>query len=256
MNNYPATPRLFQLAAALAAAGIVGVWQAWQPAICLADRFDSASYSIQFGNFNITAGEKESASYSVTDTVGQTGAGPYGSIGSGNYFVGGGFQYIYPLRDFEFSISSVTIDLGTLLTGSHSSRSHSLTVTTRGAGGYTVYARADHGLRRTGGSYIIPHTTCDAGDCTISHATAWTNQNVAGFGYTMTGQDIPTDFINATYFRPFADKSVSQAKQVVMGSTALALGHTATITYKAGISGTAEAGTYGTVVEFVAVPAY
>jgi len=221
-----------------------------------ADRFDSASYTIQFGNFNITSGEKSSTNYNVTDTVGQTGAGPYGSYSSGPYFIGGGFQYIYPLRDFEFSLSSLAIDLGLLLPGAHSSQSHTLTVTTRGAHGYKVYAYADHGLRHTDGATTIPHTTCDAGGCTVSTAALWTNQNIAGFGYNMTGTDIPADFSSANYFRPFADESLSQAMQIVMSSDDLAIDNQSTMTYKAGVEGSQAAGSYATVVNFVAVPAY
>ncbi len=224
--------------------------------VALAERFDSASYTIQFGNFNITSGEKSSATYTVTDTVGQTGAGPYGAIGSGSYFVGGGFQYIYPLRDFEFSLSSLSIDLGTLIPGVHANGSHTMTVTTRGASGYTVYAYADHGLRHQDGVTIIPHTTCDAGTCTTSTAALWSNQAIPGFGYNMTGQDIPTDFTTSSYFRPFADESLAQPMQVVMSSPDLALDNVATITYKAGIPGSQAAGSYSTVVNFVAVPAY
>lgn len=222
----------------------------------LADRFDSASYTIQFGNFNITSGEKSSASYNVTDTVGQTGAGIYGGFGTSGYTIGGGFQYIYPLRDFEFSLSSLSIDLGTLLPGAHSSQSHTMTVTTRGATGYKVYAIADHGLRHSDGSTIIPHTTCDAGTCTISNATVWTNQNVPGFGYNMTGQDIPADFVSSSYFRPFPDATLAQAMQVVMSSSDVVHDHQATVNYKAGAAGSQAAGTYTTAIKYIAVPSY
>lgn len=237
-------------------AGILFLSTALQPQLTQADRFDSANYTIQFGNFNITSGEKSSANYNVTDTVGQTGAGPYGGMGTNSYFIGGGFQYIYPLRDFEFSLSSLEIDLETLLPGAPVSKNHTMTVTTRGAGGYKVYAIADHSLRHSDGSTTIPATTCDAGTCTITTAQLWTNDNIPGFGYNMTGQDIPTDFSTAAYFRPFADASLSQAMQVVMSSANLAIDHVATVTYKAGVSGSQAAGRYSTTVKYVAVPAY
>ena len=102
-----------------------------------ADRLESNSYVIQFGNFNMTAGEKESSSYKVTDTVGQTAAGPYTSA---SYFVGSGFQYIYQIPNFRFTISDVDINLGILTSGAHNTDSHTVAITTRGAGGYTVYA--------------------------------------------------------------------------------------------------------------------
>lgn len=226
------------------------------PGLTIADRFDSANYTIQFGNFNITSGEKSSVNYNVTDTVGQTGAGPYGGLGTSSYVIGGGFQYIYPLRDFEFSLSSLAIDMGTLLPGAPSTKNHTMTVTTRGAGGYVVYALADHSLRHSDGTTTIPATTCDAGTCTISTAQLWTNANIPGFGFNMTGQDIPADFSTSSYFRPFADKSLSQAMQSVMTSANLAIDHVATVTYKAGVSGSQAAGSYTTTVNYIAVPAY
>lgn len=248
-------PRGIQLTGGIFLAGCLFALTGWLAMPSSADRFDSASYTIQFGNFNITSGEKSSASYTVTDTVGQTGAGPYGG-GAGSYFIGGGFQYIYPLRDFEFSLSSLAIDLGTLLPGAHSSQSHTITISTRGASGYKVYAYADHGLRHTDGVTIIPHTTCDAGSCTTSSAAVWTNQNIAGFGYNMSGQDVPADFVSTSYFRPFADASLAQAMQVVMSSSNLVLDHQSTVTYKAGVVGSQAAGSYNTTVKFVAVPGY
>ncbi|MBP7876201.1 hypothetical protein KA012_04370, partial [Candidatus Woesebacteria bacterium] len=249
-------PHQTKVSIALVAAIVTTLASAAYPTSTLADRFDSSSYSIQFGNFNVTSGEKSSSNYKVTDTVGQTGAGPYGQYGTNNYIIGGGFQYIYPLRDFEFSISSVAIDLGLLVPGIHSSRSHTLTVTTRGASGYKIYAFADHSLRRQNGVTIIPHTTCDAGSCTTSSAQLWSNQTIPGFGYNMTGQDIPVDFATSNYFRPFADKSLGQPMQVVMSSSALAFNNTSTITYKAGVPGSQASGTYNTTVSFVAVPGY
>jgi hypothetical protein len=245
----------------LTISGLIGTI-ALLPSPVSADRFDSASYTIQFGNFNITSGEKESTNYNVTDTVGQTGAGPYSSFGTGSYFIGGGFQYIYPLRDFEFALSSLAIDLGELVPGLHSSQSHTLTVSTRGAGGYKVYAIAQHPLQQSGGSSPIPFTTCDAGDCTTSLAKLWTDQNIAGFGYNMTGQDVPADFtaVGCTpataCFRAFADESLSQPMQVVMSSSDLAIDNQSTMTYKAGIIGSQAAGSYQTSVKFIAVPEY
>jgi hypothetical protein len=222
----------------------------------LAERLESDSYVIQFGNFNITAGEKESASYNVTDTVGQTGAGPFGSYGGSSYFVGSGFQYIYQIDDFSFQISQVAIDLGTLTPGTHNTASHNLTITTRGAGGYSVYAYELHPLRHSNGTTTISDTTCNAGTCTQTTAGVWTTQTVPGFGYNMTGNDVPAAFVDSTYFKQFADNSLAEAMQIVMSSSNIASNRTATVTYKAGVSGTQAAGNYQTGVAFVAVPGY
>jgi hypothetical protein len=222
----------------------------------LAERLESDSYVIQFGNFNVTAGEKSSGSYNVTDTVGQTAAGPFGQYGSSNYFVGAGFQYIYQIGKFSFRLSSLAIDLGSLTPGTHNSASHTMTISTRGAGGYNVYAYELHPLRHSNGSTTIPDTTCDNNDCDQVSAATWTNQNQPGFGFNMKGDDIPSDFVNQNYFRQFADNSIAEAMQVVMTSTAIARNREATVTYKAGVSGNQASGNYQTGVVYVAVPGY
>jgi hypothetical protein len=222
----------------------------------VAEQLQSDSFVITFGNFNVTSGEKSSASYNVTDTVGQVANGPYGSYGSSNYFIGSGFQYIYQIDTFAFSISDVTIELGEVNVGTHNTASNELTISTKGAGGYIVYAYEEHPLRHLNGSTDIPDTTCDSGTCTISTAGVWSNTSVPGFGFNMNGDDIPSDFIDATYFRPFADDSSADQMQIVMTSPNIANQRTATVTYKAGIGNTQAAGDYQTNIRFVAVPGY
>ncbi len=221
-----------------------------------AERLESGSYVIQFGNFNITAGEKSSASYNVTDTVGQTGAGPYGQYGVSGYFVGGGFQYIYQIDQFRFRISKTLISLGIMVPGIHYIDSHTLQVTTRGAGGYKVYAYEEHPLLHSGGVYSIPNTTCDAGGCTYITAQPWTNQNIPGFGFNATGDDVVADFVSSNYYRSFADRSGAQQMQIIMNSVTAGQNRTATVTYKAGVSSTQAEGNYSTPVVYVAVPGY
>ena len=63
----------------------------------------SADYMIQFGNINMTSGTKTGGPYKITDTVGQTAPGRYGTTG---YLVRAGFQYIYTIGTFSFSLSN------------------------------------------------------------------------------------------------------------------------------------------------------
>lgn len=221
-----------------------------------AENLKSDSYVITFGNFNITSGEKSSASYNVTDTVGQTGAGPYGEYGSSTYFVGSGFQYIYQIDSFSFQISKTLVNLGELSENTHSTDSHTLTITTKGAGGYSIYAFEEHPLRQVQGSQEVADTTCDSGTCTHTSAAVWSNQNIAGFGYNMSGNDIPSHFIDNTYFKNFADNESADPMQVVMSSNNIANQRQATVTYKAGIGGSQASGNYETAVVYVAVPGY
>lgn len=222
----------------------------------LAQNLTSDSWVIQFGNFNVTSGEKSSASYNVTDTVGQTGSGPYGSYGSSSYFVGSGFQYIYQIDEFSFDISKTLVDLGELSPGVHTTDTHTLTITTKGAGGYSVYAYEIHPLRHSDGSNEIVDTTCNTGSCTHISAGVWNDQAVAGFGYNMTGNDIPANFIDSTYFKNFADDETADLMQVVMSSSNIASQRQSTVTYKAGVDGSQASGRYETGVVYVAVPGY
>lgn len=219
----------------------------------LAERLESNSYVIQFGNFNITSGEKSSASYNVTDTVGQTGAGPF--AGS-SYNVGAGFQYIYAIGEFRFSLSQTAIDLGDLVIGEHSTGSHNVFISTKGAGGYTVYAYELHPLRHSNGTDEIPDTTCDTAACDQTNADPWTDTDIPGFGFNIQGDSVPADFVDSTYFRQFADNEATETMQTVMSSANVTDGSTATVTYKAGIDANQTAGNYQTAVVYIAVPGY
>ena len=226
------------------------------PTKSMAENLRSDSYVISFGNFNIASGQKSSASYNVTDTVGQTGAGPYGEYGVSGYFVGGGFQYIYQIQNFAFSISDLSIDLGELNIDSHNTASNDLTITTRGASGYAVYAYELHPLKHTLKSDTIADTTCDSGSCDETAAGIWTDTSIGGFGFNVSGDGVPADFISSSHYRQFADDSSAEAMQVVMSSDNIARTDVATITYKAGLSGSEAAGSYSTAIVYVAVPGY
>ena len=223
----------------------------------LADRLESDSFVIQFGNFNVTSGEKSSASYNLTDTTGQTAAGPFGEYGSSSYFIGSGFQYIYQIDTFSFTISDLSLDLGELTPNTHNTAAHTLEISTRGPG-YTVYAYEQEPLTLRGGSATIPDTTCDAGGCDETSAGEWTNQSIPGFGFNISGAgtSIPSDFVSSDYFRQFADRSSSEDMQAILSSDETVKNETTTVTMKAGISGNQAAGTYQTEVVYVAVPLY
>lgn len=221
-----------------------------------AETLESNSFIIQFGNFNVTSGEKSGATYSVTDTVGQTGAGPYGEFGTASYFVGGGFQYIYPLDRFRFTISKTDINLGQLTAQAHNTDTNILTITAPTAGGYQIYAYEQHPLKLLNGIATIADTTCDNNDCNQTTAKLWQNTNIGGFGFNVNGNDTATDFINVNYFRQFANNALSEPMQVIMSNAGYVVDRAATVTYKAGLFGSEPAGTYETSIVFVAVPAY
>jgi hypothetical protein len=234
-----------------------------------AQPMSSDSYLIQFGNFNMGAGQFDpSTSYNMTYTLGQIAAGPYGDYGDDEesyYFIGAGFQYIYQIGTFSFSISDIDIDLGTLTPGSHNTGTNYITISTRGAGGYTIYSYEQYRLAHRGGLDFIDDTECDVGyTCYVDQAEPWQTESVPGFGFNISGDNVAEDFTTAnpncidnTYcFRPFADVSTGGTMQEIMGSEAIANSERADIIYKAGIDGAQAAGHYETGIVFVAVPGY
>ncbi|KKU28137.1 MAG: hypothetical protein UX40_C0003G0084 [Microgenomates group bacterium GW2011_GWF2_46_18] len=150
------------------------------PSKAIGQNLESDSYRIRMGNFNMTSGTKTSTNYSLTDTVGQTAAEYFSGTG---YFVQAGFQYLYTLYDFSFSVSSLLADLGTATSGTFASVNHTLIVSAPGQG-YSVTALAVTPLTNTQGS-TIPDTTCDNTSCTETAAEVWVNTAVFGFGYNV-----------------------------------------------------------------------
>ncbi len=216
-----------------------------------AETLTSPNYKVRLGNFNMTSGMKDSTSYNLTDTVGQIAADFFSSSG---YHVKAGFQYIYTLYDFSFAISSLALDLGTLTPNTFSSDTNTLTVTSPG-NGYSVSAQQSAKLTSSNGD-TIPDTTCDSGTCTDSNAGVWTTATNNGFGFNLSGSDVSTDFVGATYFRPFADASLAEPAQTIMSSSTAGKNRTATVTYKVSPTGSQAAGTYTTQIIFTATPVY
>ncbi len=220
----------------------------------------SDNYQIQFPNFNAGAGVPKSTNYWTSSTIGQTAPGFFSST---NYRVRSGFQYIHSIIPFSFSISNISINFGELVPQTPQTRTATLTVKAGGAGGYVVKAQEIHPLKLIEGTATIPNTNCDNGTCTRTQAGLWTQNTTEGFGFNMTGDDIPADFVNSDYFRPFADLSASEDAAVIMSKNQVTWDYPnntwpwesqATITYKVNILGTQEAGTYTTIIRFSAIP--
>lgn len=215
----------------------------------LAETLESTSYRVRMGNFNMTGGAKGSASYSLTDTVGQTVAELFTSSG---YSVKAGFQYIYTLYNFSFVISDLAISLGSLTPSTFATDTNTLTVSAPGQG-YSVTTQEINRLKS--GSNYIPDTTCDS-SCTESSAGVWTSTSSYGFGYNAAGDDVASDFIDGTYFRPFPDLSAAESPQTVMTTSAAGKNRAATITYQVNVDGNQAAGDYDTQIIYIATPVY
>lgn len=219
----------------------------------LAENFTSASFKIDFGNLNLTGGDKTSPSFNLTDTVGQNAPGQY----DGNTFtLKSGFQYIYDtLSPFKFSISDLDIPFGTLTPGIGTSATNILTITTPYGAGYDILAVENHPLWNQY-SQPIPDTTCDTGTCTQSVSAPWINSDTYGFGFKALGAGTSTIFTNPNHFRQFADANTGEPPQIIATETISVKDRPTTVTYKVNISNLQAAGSYQNGVIFIAVPKY
>ncbi|EKE14350.1 MAG: hypothetical protein ACD_12C00558G0002 [uncultured bacterium] len=215
---------------------------------------DSSRFKIESANVEVAGGNKSSNSYKLSDTVGQLAAGQYSSDG---YIVKAGFQYLNLITPFRFSISNTNINLGSLVPSTPSTATTNLTVYFREVGQYQVTA-IEEGPLKTQSGKAIPDTSCDGGvnACNDSLAKVWAANSAYGFGYSMSGNDIPTDFIDGSYFRSFPDLTVTESPVTVMASTSVGKNRSSTVTFKANISSAQPAGSYQTIISFVATPSY
>jgi len=243
---------------------------------------ESGQYRIQFGTIDIGGGkmtDTDNNTYTLTSSIGQAAAKEFASNG---YIVKAGFQYVYSRIPFTFSVSNTRVDLGTLLPQTPSTGQLTLKVSFGGAGQYLVTTRADQSLTRISGTDTIPFTSCNGGvlqTCTITSAKPWTSNTTYGWGYSMSGQDIASDFVDNTYFRPFANAALGETPAVIMQSVNVTANltptpnptytpapslagtprnttHQSVITMKTNISGIQPAGSYYSVIRFLATPSF
>jgi hypothetical protein len=59
-----------------------------------------------------------------------------------------------------------------------------LVVSTNAGNGYSVTVQESSAMRSADGRFVIPDTTCDAGDCSVVTATTWVTPTKNGFGHT------------------------------------------------------------------------
>jgi len=212
----------------------------------------SDSYTIDWPNLNMGAGLPSSGTYNLGVTTGQISPGLYSSTG---YKVRAGFQYIHTIIPFTFKIDKIAVDFGSLTVGVGTTETIGLEVDFGSAGSYTVTAQENNPLTSTAAS-TIPDTTCDPGDtCDESDEGTWTLSSTYGFGYSMSGDDVPSEFSGDKY-KQFADMSLSETPQAVMEGSDVGRDKQATMTLKVNVSGTQPAGVYENLITFIATPGY
>ena len=177
---------------------------------------------------------------------------------SSGYQVKADSPQVEAIIPFSFTISDLSIDFGTLTPGSFPNPlpTTTLAVSPGGASGYSVTAFEDHPLTLQNGSATIPDTVCNTNACSETTAGAWTDISKYGFGYNLSGNDIPAGFINSNYFKQFSNAALSEPPQIIMSSNRAGANPITTVTYKANVSTTQTAGDYENTIVFIAAPTY
>lgn len=212
-------------------------------------------YILKWGNFNSVAGRASDGNTNITFTGGQTAIGLYSGS---NFKVRSGFQYIYSIIPFTFTISSTTINFGTLNPGEPITRTNNLIISNGSAFGYQVTAQENHELRVLSTGQTIPDTTCDAGTCTETTSALWNSPLTYGFGYRcddISGTDCSTDFNTANFYKQFANTEQTETPQVIMSGAEVGRDLEIEVTYKVNISASQAAGGYQNSIMYIATPA-
>ena len=216
----------------------------------------NANFKIDFGNLNMGAGKPSGSGKSVSFTTGQIAPGLYSGT---NFKVRAGFQYVYSIIPFRFSISTTDISFGEVEPTNPVTRTNNLKISNGSANGYIVSAFENHQLLVPGSGAQIPDTTCDNGLCTETTASGWVNTLTYGFGYrcdNVTGGDCSLDFSSPNDYKQFANSSLNENPQPVMLGTNVGRTKEAQITYKVNISGTQPGGSYSNTVTYIATPTF
>jgi len=219
-----------------------------------AQDMSSTNYKIEGGNFNMTGGSKASDNYNISDTVGSTAVGLFNSQG---FIIQTGFPYLTGVEPFRFSLSKTRLAFGNLTPNQPAIQQIYAVVENGLSSGYQVFAGQVKPLTSENGA-TIPDTRCDNPQkpCTINQAQVWKDSNAPGFGYGLSGQVIPTDFKNITYFRPFPNLSDRQDPEVIMSSRAHKTRDQTDINFKLNVSSSQPVGIYKNTIIFTAIPGY
>lgn len=225
------------------------------------DNMRSTDFEILKPNLNFGSAYVTGSGQKLGFTGGQLSPGEYSKNG---YYVWGGFWYIKKRIPFTFTVSNNTIEFGTLNTNDPQLGSTTITVSAGGAGGYQVTAEENHQLMVYSTGAIIKNVTGDDNDITETNAGNWALISTDGFGYSLSGDDVPAPFPTRnplvtpvlTKFKQFADIAQSKLPQIIMSSTTAGENRTLDVFYKINIGPFQEAGRYHNVITYIATPTY
>lgn len=174
---------------------------------------------------------ESSASYRLIETLGDVGTGV---SQSGNYRLRAGYLSGTQDPTLVFSISTTSLDLGTITPSAVSSNSHTMTVATDLTRGYVITAQADGPFRS--GANTIPFVA----DGTVTAGSA-------EYGATFSG---------GLGSHPAGDISLASLTTVTSYNDNVSGGDTTTAIYKASAGPATQSGTYSSTTTYVATATF
>ncbi len=108
-------------------------------------------------------------------------------------------------KEIVFNLSKTSISFDT--SAANSKDDVAFSVSAPDMFGYQLHLIKKKSIMHTSTQDIIAQTECDSKQtpCSDKVAQPWKQEPIYGIGYNLQGQDIPTDFINEMYFRPFPE---------------------------------------------------
>jgi hypothetical protein len=205
----------------------------------------SNNYKINADSINEGGGFSQSASYKVSDTLGEA---VNGEGSSASYISKAGFQYMINSY-LILNLGSTAADLGTLIPGTPVTGQTAVYVTTDAWGGYTLNVSEDHQLRH---SDNVTEITDFSG--TIATPLLWESPNNTGFGFSVTsGTGVDAKWGSNPNFKYAAFPLISTTVHTKTGYKS-AVDET-TIGYKADVGSSQKNGAYSCTITYTAVAA-
>lgn len=191
------------------------------PVTAFADVMSSSNYKIFSDVISAGGAYSTSANYGVFDALSEVATNPTSSSSS-NFQVQNGFFGATSSTILSVSLSTNSIDLGTLNQTQINTATQTVTVTTNSFTGYTTTIQEDHDL--TYQTNTLPGV-----------AGASVTIGTPGYGIITSGTDGKMNRVGT---------ALTTSAQTLAQSTIAVIGDQTTITYKASMSGASTPGTY------------
>ncbi len=162
----------------------------------------------------------------------------------------------YVVRSLDKNSLRATLSHATLTFDSQSAEADNvgtvLTISSKINSRYQVLIQGQQGLKTIWGGEI-PRTNCDS-DCTINVAKPWKKIENVGFGYTLKGDDIATDFKDISYYRQLPDATLEEEPKTILSGKLIKGTRQSTIIFRVNDAKDQPDGTYQTIVNLFVVP--